>query len=127
MSQIRLRVEILLPKGFFELVKYRLLQSIDLCGFNVPIGFVTDGASVPRIFWMLFPPVGRYFLAAALHDWLLVNNHPWMKANKIFLQALKEQGVPWWARYPMYYATVIWKGLVTGYRSIKRRIERLQG
>jgi hypothetical protein len=127
MEQLSIRVEILLPKKLFSKVRYRLLQSINLCGVTVPIGFVSDGASVPRLLWFIFPPVGRYFQAAVVHDWLLANNHPWMKANKLFLQALKEQGIPWCARYPMYGATVLWKGLVTGYRSIKKRIEELQG
>lgn len=36
----------------------------------VPQGFLTDGASVPRVFWGLIPPWGRYGQAAVLHDWL---------------------------------------------------------
>jgi hypothetical protein len=35
---------------------------------EVPQGFVTDGASVPRVFWSLLPPWGRYSRAAVLHD-----------------------------------------------------------
>ncbi len=37
---------------------------------TVPAGFVTDGASVPRFGWVAIPPVGRYFPAALVHDWL---------------------------------------------------------
>jgi hypothetical protein len=39
--------------------------------FEVPIGFWTDGASIPRALWALFPPFGRYAKAAVLHDHLL--------------------------------------------------------
>jgi hypothetical protein len=37
---------------------------------TVPAGFQTDFASVPRGFWNLFPPTGRYAPAAVLHDFL---------------------------------------------------------
>jgi len=30
--------------------------------------FYFDGATVPRIFWWLFPPTGKAFEAASLHD-----------------------------------------------------------
>ena len=36
----------------------------------VPVGFVTDLASVPRALWDLFPPEGRYTEAAIVHDYL---------------------------------------------------------
>lgn len=36
---------------------------------SVPRGFVTDFASVPRLFWSLVPPIGRYGFAALFHDY----------------------------------------------------------
>ena len=36
----------------------------------VPAGFVTDFASVPRFFWRLIPPTGKYTRAAVVHDFL---------------------------------------------------------
>lgn len=36
----------------------------------VPIGFVTDLASIPRVFWTALPPQGRYAYAAIIHDYL---------------------------------------------------------
>jgi Protein of unknown function (DUF1353) len=36
----------------------------------VPAGFVTDFARVPKAFWSLLPPVGKYQLAAVVHDFL---------------------------------------------------------
>lgn len=38
---------------------------------RVPKGFITDGASVPKMFWNLLPPWGEYGQAAVLHDYLL--------------------------------------------------------
>lgn len=37
---------------------------------TVPAGFITDLASVPRIFWDLFPPDGPWTEAAVVHDTL---------------------------------------------------------
>ncbi|MCX6553376.1 MAG: DUF1353 domain-containing protein, partial [Acidobacteria bacterium] len=43
----------------------------------VRAGFVTDFASIPRLFWRLVPPTGDtgnpYGLAAVPHDWLYVH------------------------------------------------------
>lgn len=38
--------------------------------FFLPAGLITDGASVPRVFWSFFPPDGLYRAATVLHDWL---------------------------------------------------------
>jgi len=37
---------------------------------RVPIGFVTDFASIPRAFWSLLRPDGTYSYAAVIHDFL---------------------------------------------------------
>lgn len=37
---------------------------------RVPRGFVTDLASVPRIFWPIYAPFGQYTQAAVVHDFL---------------------------------------------------------
>jgi uncharacterized protein DUF1353 len=36
----------------------------------VPAGFVTDFASIPRVFWSVLPTTGNYQLAAVVHDFL---------------------------------------------------------
>lgn len=37
---------------------------------TVPTGFVTDFASIPRLFWSLLRPDGEYAYAAVVHDFL---------------------------------------------------------
>jgi hypothetical protein len=37
---------------------------------RVPVGFVTDFASIPRAFWALLPPDSLYSYPAILHDYL---------------------------------------------------------
>jgi hypothetical protein len=36
----------------------------------VAIGFQTDFATIPRIFWVVLPRWGRYGNATVIHDWL---------------------------------------------------------
>lgn len=39
---------------------------------RVPEGFITDFASIPRVFWTCWPPTGMYGKAAVVHDYLYV-------------------------------------------------------
>lgn len=83
---------------------------------TVPAGFLTDGASVPRIFWNIFSPTGSYFEAALTHDYLYSNVSKWhidrAMADKIFLDAMGEIGVGWLTRKTIYRAVRLggWKG-----------------
>lgn len=45
-------------------------QSAQYKRVDVPIGFVTDLASIPRVFWSLLRPDGEYAYAAIIHDYL---------------------------------------------------------
>lgn len=38
---------------------------------TVPKGFITDGASVPRIFWWFLDPATELFEAGVVHDYML--------------------------------------------------------
>ncbi|EBH3676593.1 DUF1353 domain-containing protein [Salmonella enterica] len=70
-----------------------------------PAGFVTDLATIPRIFWTILPPDGKYAKAAIIHDWMYDNALRTKKeADKIFLDGMTVLGVPKWKRIIMYYA-----------------------
>ncbi|EEM1818480.1 DUF1353 domain-containing protein [Salmonella enterica subsp. enterica] len=72
---------------------------------EVPAGFITDLATVPRIFWMLLPPDGKYAKAAIIHDYLYDNALRSKKeADLIFLDGMTVLGVPKWKRMVMYLA-----------------------
>ena len=45
-------------------------QDVKLPNISVPVGFVTDFASIPRIFWSMLRPDGNYAYAAVIHDFL---------------------------------------------------------
>ena len=73
--------------------------------FFVPDGFITDMASVPRLFWILIPPTGRYSKATVIHDWLYTSHQVSRKdADGIFRRILRESGVAKWRRFTMYWA-----------------------
>jgi len=73
---------------------------------TVERGFVTDFASVPRIFWAFYPPHGSYALAAVVHDYLCVTRtRSSVEAARIFREAMEVLGVPW-ARRQLLYAAV---------------------
>lgn len=90
--------------------------------FRVPMGFVTDFASVPRFLHWLVSPYGAYTRAAVLHDWLLVSLAKWSQgemtsdgisgtppANSrdcdgIFRRVMQDLGVSWPKRWIMWSA-----------------------
>ena len=74
---------------------------------SVPAHFLTDGASVPRVFWSLFSPFGDYFGAALVHDYLYSpNNRRFDRrtSDRIFLDAMEDAGVAWIKRHTIYRA-----------------------
>ncbi len=61
---------------------------------TVPKGFVTDLASIPRIFWSAFPKTGPYMSAAMLHDYLYWDQRcSRAEADRIFDIEMKSYGV----------------------------------
>ncbi|HGJ5067315.1 TPA: DUF1353 domain-containing protein [Salmonella enterica subsp. enterica serovar Muenchen] len=72
---------------------------------EVLTGFVTNLATVPRIFWILLPPDGKYAKAAIIHDYLYDNAlRTKQEADRIFLDGITVLGVPKWKRTVMYWA-----------------------
>ncbi|MGL5715709.1 MAG: DUF1353 domain-containing protein [Paraclostridium sp.] len=77
---------------------------------EVPVGFLTDLASVPKAFWSIVPPDGPYREAAVIHDFLysgLKVPYPFDKldrvgADKLFLYCMKKLDVPVHLRTTMY-------------------------
>ena len=75
-----------------------------------PIGFSSDGASIPRALQWMYHPFGRYLEAAVVHDWFCVMKQiDSVTAAKVFREAMKVCGVSKWRRAKMYFA-VRWFG-----------------
>ena len=85
-------------------VKYRLLEKVIIKGYEIPAGYITDFASVPRSLWNVLPPTGLHNTAAILHDWLYDNRiGERKKADEIFYKVMIESGVNKIAAKVMYW------------------------
>jgi len=64
--------------------------------WNVPAGTKTDGASIPRILWLTYPPfTGKYRQAAVVHDYYCqLRSRAWKDTHKVFYDAMLTSGVP---------------------------------
>jgi len=83
-------------------------------GIEVPAGFVTDLASIPRGFWTIFPPVGSYDWAAVIHDYLYrIDSIPVVtqaEADRIMRDAMEDSGTGWWTRQVVYRTLRVFGG-----------------
>lgn len=58
---------------------------------TVPIGFVTDFASVPRVFWSLLRPDGEYTYPAIVHDFMYwTQDRPREEADEILRLGMQD-------------------------------------
>lgn len=76
---------------------------------EVPAGFETDYASVPRIPLAYWLTGDTAHASAVVHDWLCRVDYPmcrisWARAADVFAEAMKAEGVPAWRRTIMYWA-----------------------
>lgn len=81
---------------------------------TIPRGYLTDGASVPRLFWNMIPPWGAYGQAAVVHDLLceyltVVRDGKPVRitraeCDKVLNQAMQNLGVPTLQRWMIYGA-----------------------
>jgi len=73
--------------------KCMILEEYRYKDIVVPVGFVTNGADVPRVGWSFYPPNrSDYFPAVVIHDYLC-SKHQYAKADKCFKEILEQLGV----------------------------------
>ena len=83
----------------------RYAPTIRAVTIHVPVGFVTDFASIPRFIRFIIPKLGKYNKAAVLHDYAYqFGTISRKQADQLFLDAMKDLGVLKWKRYTMYWA-----------------------
>jgi hypothetical protein len=69
----------------------------------VPSGFITDFASVPRIFLLILPSTGRYSTASVIHDLLYTTRERSRKeSDEIFYNGMIILGTKKWKAWIMY-------------------------
>lgn len=80
---------------------------------TVPAGFITDGASIPRLFWTALMPFGPYFAAAIIHDYLYTEFNTRFtreQSDLIFKEAMFNLGLDWPRREAIYRAVQAFGG-----------------
>lgn len=88
---------------------------------EVPYGFLTDGATIPRPLWWILPPWGSYGQASVVHDILCRTleityqdqpkaiDHAY--ADKVFKKAMWRAGTPRWKCNLMYISVRVFHTL----------------
>lgn len=83
--------------------KVVLLEPISIGGWEVPAGYESDGASVPRWLWPWCSPLdGRYVEIFVLHDWLYDNGIDREIADTVMANLLIFAGMRWLLAYLIY-------------------------
>ncbi len=83
---------------------FRYLSDLAVRQFNVPVGFFTDFASVPRL-GVIYALLGdRAHEPAVIHDWLYyaaVTTRA--MADAVLMEAMIVSKISWWQRYPIFW------------------------
>ena len=65
-----LDVEFLDGKTWRLAAPFEFMSEVTESVIDIPDGFLTDFASIPRVLWAALPPTGPYGKAAVVHDYL---------------------------------------------------------
>ena len=83
----------------------KLVESYEHDIYKIPAGYISDGSSIPRLFWV---SVGSPFLpefrsASIVHDYLYSEGiGDRKKADELYRSILKNNHVVWWRRNIQY-------------------------
>lgn len=102
------KVEVIPGQSWFSPTRYRLLEDVKVGHYKVPEGFVSDGLSVPRIFWPIVSPASAGFNASLVHDHALVQGMRWGPALTLFENALKRTKVGSFKRWVLVTAVKVY-------------------
>ena len=95
----------------------------------IPQYFITDFASIPRVFWVIFSPYGKATQASVLHDYMYSSTtlSGWFGSNasryvadRMFYNNMLASGVPKVQAYLMYKCVRIFGG--SRYGNNKREV-----
>lgn len=87
------------------------LEPVEVDGWTVPAGQVSDGASVPRLAWSWCSPLdGRYIHIFMLHDWMYETGIDRALADRVMRDLLILAGMRTTQAYAIYYAVRVFGG-----------------
>ncbi len=97
--------------------QWKLIAPFVYRNTTVPVDFIIDGASIPKIAWSIIgsPWSGKYALATVPHDYgYHTLSKPREEIDKDFIEGMRILGVSLWKRRIMYrmvrmFAWICWK------------------
>lgn len=139
--QLDIKAGIHLDSKLYDGEHWQLLEEFDYCVgskesleiIHIPLGFITDFASVPKIFWNILPPTGSYGKAAVVHDYLysvlgdppiafMTGEYTRKECDMILKEAMVVLNCSWLCR------TVVYNGVRVGgwvaWNNYKRKLEK---
>lgn len=88
--------------------RYQLAQPFRFKNIQVPSGFVTNGADIPRFLWSVYPPNQSDFMkAVVVHDYLC-DKGKYSLADQLFKEALQEAGAHRFTVFVFYTAVNVY-------------------
>lgn len=121
MGQFETTLNVQSAGKYWRLIKPLIFESEKYGRIEVPVGFRSDFASVPRLplIYSLFGNTSHN--AAVIHDWLYSGQVEISRkaADKVFVEAMKSKNQSKWRRFPMFWAV----RLFGGFAFYKNRIE----
>lgn len=85
----------------------------------VAAGFETDLDSVPRLPGFYIMLKNRTVAGAVIHDFLLKQGYPRAFCDRVFVDAMRAEGVPFYYRWPIYWGVAAFSWL----RNRKKKTE----
>jgi hypothetical protein len=107
-------------------ISWKGLDGSPIRPVTAPRGFVSDLASVPRVFWTIFEPAGDYAYAAVLHDYLYwTQDRGKPESDQIFRLAMNDLKIKDWQAESLFSAVSLFgQGAWDRNRKLKESGER---
>lgn len=76
---------------------------------RIPAGYISDGCSVPSLLWVIFPPLGAFFVPGLVHDYLyekktIMINRPLESTKVYFYTITRKEADAMFLRLLNYYS-----------------------
>ncbi len=98
--------------------KFKLIEDLEVQGFTIPSGFISDGGSIPRMLWSWASPLdGRFLAVYCCHDYLYTTGILSREdADKLLKKGLVEAGMGETKARTIYTAVKMFRGLALSQR-----------
>lgn len=103
------------PARWWHRAKWKLLNEYVSANEEVTVrpGFITDGISIPWFLRWRFSPTGKYFGAAIVHDYLLIETGDWDIANNQFEKEMEALHASFFDKLVMVNSVKLWGWFAT--------------